>query len=286
MAVSRLDSGGLHIRAINAAKSVGRLARVDSIMSRMATISHGEELAPAMMERILNADPILGQRVPNAIAAFCTEMKQPIPGSICDAIRSFGYSSVRDLVLIAGISEVHRELALRCELNATQLTNQAIAVAVASEYLGNKTNQPKHVSFVAGLFANIGVAALATCERSYPAIAASVAGGNVQLHDAEIQSLSCCHADASYCLLTDYSFEEAVAASAAGHCRESKSSLVSCVHLAESFAHQLGFDGGFAIVPPPFDEAMLAQLGCSSSDAEKVVEQITKWNSLSSKILA
>lgn len=286
MAVSRLDSGGMHIRAINAAKSVGRFARVDSIMSRMATISHGEELAPAMLERILNADPILSQKVPYTIAAFCSETKQAIPGSICDAVRSFGYASVRDLVLIVGIAEIHRELASRCDLSAGQLTNQAIAVAVASEYLGNKINQPKHQSFTAGLFANIGVATLACCERSYASISSSVAGGSVQLAEAEVQTLGCSHADSGYCLLTDYSFDESVTACALGHNGESKSSLVSCVYLAESFAHQLGFDGGFAIVPPAFDESLFAKLGCNSSDAGNVVEQITKWNSLSSKILA
>lgn len=286
MAVSRLDSGGLHIRAINAAKSVGRIARVDSILSRMATISHGEELAPPMLERILNADPILSQKVPYTIAAFCSETKQGIPGSICDAVHSFGYASVRDLVLMVGIAEVHRELASRCDLSAEQLTNQAIAVAVGAEYLGAKTNQPKALSFTAGLFANIGVATLSCCERSYASISATVAGGSVQLAEAEIQALGCSHADSGYCLLTDYSFDESVAASALGHIAESRSNLITCVHLAESLAHQLGFDGGFAIVPPAFDENLFQKVGCNSSDAGNVVEQITKWNSLSSKILS
>lgn len=252
----------------------------------MATISHGDELAPPMLERVLNADPVLSQKVPYAIAAYCGETKQPIPGSICDAVRSFGYGSVRDLVLIVGIAEVHRELAARCDLSAEQLTSQAIAVAVAAEYLGEKVSQPKYLSFAAGLFANIGVPTLASCERGYASIEASVAGGTVQLAEAEMQALGCTHADASYCLLTDYAFEEAVATCAAAHCAESKSNLASCVHLAESFAHQLGFDGGFAIVPPTFNEALFEKLGGSPSDAEKIVEQITKWSSLSSKLLA
>lgn len=286
MAVSRLDSGGLHIRAVNAAKSVGRLARVDSILSRMATISHGDELAPSMLERVLNADPVLSQKVPNAIAAYCGETKQPMPGSICDAVRGFGYASVRDLVLIVGIAEVHRELAARCELSAEQLTSQAIAVAAAAEYLGKKNGQPQHLSFTSGLFANIGVATLASCERGYQSIAASVAGGQVRLHEAELHALGCTHADTSYCLLTDYAFEEWVAACAATHCSESNSSLACCIHIAESFAHQLGFDGGFAIVPPKFNEELFAKLGGTSTDAENIVVQITKWSSLSSKLLA
>ncbi len=286
MAVSRLGSGGVSVRAVNAAKSVGRLARVDSILSRMATISHGEELAPPMLERILNADPILSQRIPFVVAAFCNETKQPIPGSICDAIRSFGYSDVRDLVMIVGIAEVYRELSLRCGLNTGQLTQQAIAIAVATEYLGNKVGQSKHITFSAGLFANIGVPVLAMSERGYSGIASSVAGGKTQLHEAEIQSLACSHGDAGYCLLTDYGFDEQVTICAAGHSVESSSKLVVCVHLAESFAHQLGFDGGFAIVPPSFNDDLFRQLGCDNADTEHVVAQITKWSSLSSRILA
>ncbi len=239
-----------------------------------------------MLERVLNADPVLSQKVPYSIAAYCGETKQPIPGSICDAVKSFGYGSIRDLVLIVGIAEVHRELATRGDLSAEQLTRQAIAVAVAAEYLGGKVSLPKHLCFAAGLFANIGVPTLASCERGYASISASAAGGRAQLAEVEMQALGCTHADTSYCLLTDYAFEEPVAASALAHCTESKSNLAVCVHLAESFAHQLGFDGGFAIVPPAFNDALFEKLGGGPSDTEKIVEQITKWSSLSSKLLA
>ena len=56
--------------------------------------------------------------------------------------------------------------------------------------------------------------------------------------------------------------------------------------LAESFAHQLGYDGGFAIVPPPFDEAAWSGFHCSENDAVTLSDLVTRWNGLTTKMLS
>lgn len=286
MAVSRLDSSGASLRAVNAAKAISRIVKVDSILTRVAKISQLEEMAPAMLDRIINTDAVLGQRVPLAVAAYCAEKKKPLPGSLGEATGELSYDAVRKIVLLVGISEIHKELESRCQMSAAHLTNQAVAVATASEYLGVKAGQPACIAFAAGLFANLGIATLASSERGYHAICSSVAGGTVQLHEAEFEALTCTHADAGYCLLTDFGFPEPVCAVAGNHTKETPSSLVFAVSVAEALAHQLGFDGGFAIVPPNFDPAVLTKLGAPESDAERLVVEITNWNSLAAKILA
>lgn len=286
MAVSRLDSSGAGLRAVNAAKAIARIVKVDSILTRLAKISQSEELAPAMLDRIVNTDGILGQRVPLAVAAYCHEVKKPLPGSLGEACGELTYNVVRKLILLVGVSEIHKELESRCHIPAAHLTNQAVAVATASEFLGAKAGQPSHTAFAAGLLSNLGIPTLATCERSYPAICSSVAGATIQLHEAEFATLSCTHADAGYCLLTDFGFSEAICSVAGNHVKETQSSLVSAVSVAESFAHQLGFDGGFAIVPKPFDPSILVKLGAAESDTELLVTEITRWSSLAAKILA
>ncbi len=286
MAVSRLDSSGSGLRAVNAAMAIGKIVRVDSIFSRLGTISHNDEMAPSMLERVINADPVLGQRVLVAIAVYCSEMKKPIPGSIGDAARDLSYGLVRKIVLTVGLDAVHKEMQSRTQLQAKQLTDQAIAVATASEYFGLKVGQAESTGFAAGLFANVGVWTLANAERAYGGICTSVAGGTIQLHEAEQLALTCTHAEAGYCLLTEYAFPEQVCMVAANHTHPSSSSMVMALYLAETFAHQLGYDGGFAIVPPQFDEDSLKKFGATSADTERLLGAITQWNSLASKFLA
>lgn len=285
MAVSRLDSHGANIRAINAAKSAGRNARVDSILIRLSTISQPDELAGAMLDRIISAEAVLGQRVPLAVATYCTENKRAIPGSLSEACREIGYDAVRKIVQIVGISTVHEELAIRCGLSKTHLTNQAVAVAVGSEFLAKKAGLSGPLGFSCGLFANIGVSVLAYSEKGYQGIESMVAGGTVQLRDAEARSLDCSHDEAGYCLLTDYNFPELIAQVAAAHCSSIAAPMVRATALSESLAHQLGFDGGFAIVPLPFDEQGFAALGGTDADAAQLVESMTRWNALIAKIL-
>ncbi|MCC7230038.1 MAG: HDOD domain-containing protein, partial [Fimbriimonadaceae bacterium] len=150
MAVSRLDSHGANIRAINAAKSAGRNARVDSILIRLSTISHPDELAGAMLDRIVGADAVLSRRVPLAVAAYCAENGRATPGSLSEACREIGYDLVCKIVQIVGINAIHEELAVRCGLSKTHLTNQAVAVAVGAEFLAKKIGLPGPLGFSCG----------------------------------------------------------------------------------------------------------------------------------------
>lgn len=287
MAVSRLNSTAANTRAVNAAKVVGRMSHIDSLLTRLGTVTQNEELAGAMLERFLLNDPALGQTLPIAVAKYSEETKNPIPGSLAEAVETLTYPTVRKLVQIVGLSLVFRELGARASLNPQQLMNQAVAVAVGAEYLARMIDQPAHVAFSAGLFANVGVAALAVSEGQYASIMSSVGGGNVQLHECEQQLLGCSHPAVGGFLLSDHGFPENVSSAAGNHTDlASASALVRAVALAESFAHQLGYDGGFAIVPPPFQDDLLASFGCGESDAAALAEIVTRWNGLTSKMLA
>jgi HD-like signal output (HDOD) protein len=283
MAVSRLDSQSANIRAINAAKAVGRISRLDSILSRLATINHADEMAGPMLDRIIAADPILGQRVPLAVATYCDSKSVSLSGSLTEAVRSLGYPAIRRIVSITGYCVLAEELIRRTDLNKSALLAQAVAVASGSAFFATKIGQPSELAFSAGLFANIGVPTLANSEKGYASICASVAGGTVQLHEAEKTAAGCTHAETGYCLLTDYNFHEAICAAAAFHPAASNVVLIECVRLAEAFAHQLGFDGGFAIVPPDFDFGALRALNASEADAGQVAGEIECWNSLAQK---
>lgn len=283
MAVSRLDSQGANIRAINAAKAVGRISRLDSVLSRLATINQPDEMAGPMLDRIIAADSILGQRVPLAVGAYCTSKSVSLPGSLTEAVRSLGYSAIRRIVSITGYKVLTGELIRRTELNEGALLAQAVAVASGAAFFASKCSQPTDLAFSAGLFANVGVPVLANSERGYASISASVAGGAVQLHEAEKPAAGCTHAEAGYCLLTDYNFHDAICGAAAFHTASSTVTLIECVRLAEAFAHQLGFDGGFAIVPPDFDFSALRALNASEADAGQVASEIDQWNQLALK---
>src|SRR5687767_3934685 len=106
MAASRLDSSGAGLRAVNASRAITRIVKVDSILTRLAKISQHEEMAPAMLERIVNTDGILGQRVPLAVAAFCLAAKKPLSGSLSDAANELSYALVRKIVLLVGVAEI------------------------------------------------------------------------------------------------------------------------------------------------------------------------------------
>ena len=285
MAVSRLDSYGPGIRAINAAKSINRLAKADSILTRLSTISQNDEVAPSMLDRLICTDATLGRTVPLAIAAF-SDSESAVPSSIADAVRLFGYQSVRRVVQIAGVSEIHREFAARSGLNHEQLTRQAVAVGLACEYLGSRSFQPLHFAFTAGILANLGVGALAISEKAYRTVSTLVPGGNVQLHDAEQSVLGMNHHDAGLCIAVDYGFPEVIGRAIAQSPQQNPPQLNSLLFVAESFAHQLGFDGGFAITPTAFDNGAFARLGGTSGDAERLASQITRWNSQVSKLIA
>jgi HD-like signal output (HDOD) protein len=285
MAVSRLDFSGAHTRAVNAAKSVARVARVDSILTRLAMVSHNDELDSRMLEQVMNGDAVLSRKLPLAVAAYCADVQEPAPDSVSDAVSALGYPVVRKIIQLAGIVEVHKELAPRGMLNAGQLTKQAVAVGVASEYLALRSGLPGPMAFAAGLFANIGVPALAFCEPGYKTLSSLVAGETIQLHEAEQRSFGCTHGDSGYFLLTDFGFPDQVSVCAGGHCVQSHSNLVSIVSIGESFAHQMGHDGGFEIVPKNFDDGAFARVGGTQGDAGRLAAEITRWNSMAAKLL-
>lgn len=287
MAVSRLNSGAACARAVNAAKLVGRIAHIDSLLTRMSRVAQNEELAGPMMERVLLNDPALSQVLPVAVAKYSAETKNPIPGSLAEASQTLGYPTVRKLVQIIGIAAIFKDFSQRCGLSKDQLLNQAVAVAVGTEFLIEKLGQPSSLAFSAGLFANIGVPAFAIAEPDYQAISASVGGGSVQLHEAEQQAKNFTHQEVGAALLTDYGFPESVCLSAASHANPpAGTSMLQAVSLAESFAHQLGYDGGFAIVPSAFDEAAWSGFHCSENDAVSLSDLVTRWNGLTAKMLS
>ncbi|MBN9501854.1 MAG: HDOD domain-containing protein [Armatimonadetes bacterium] len=287
MSASRIYSSAANTRAINAAKTVSRLSRLDSILTRLGTVSQEQELVGAMLERVLNSDPVLAQKLPVAIAIYCTENKHGIPGSVADAVRVIGYGEVRKIVQIVGLSCFVEEIATRVSMNAKHLLSQAVAVGIGAEFLLRKTGQPSAMAFSAGLFANVGVPTLALAEREYEAITSSVGGGSVQLHEAEKKALGCTHMEVGWSVLTDHAFPEIVALGASAHADTTHANMtVKAVALSEAFAHQLGYDGGFAIVPPEFDPNSLATFGCSESETMALAELVTRWTSLTFKMLA
>jgi|GEM_PF-7124342 len=285
MAASRLNSSAANIRAVNAAKAIGRLGQIDSLLTRLGTITHNEELAGPMLERVLLSDPAFSQTLPVAFAKYSAEVKQSIPSSIADAVGTLGYPTVRKIVQIVGIARFFDELGKRTSLSARPLLDQAVAVAACAEFLAAAIGQPGHLAFSAGLFANVGVPTLAMGERQYEAIVSTVAGGSVQLHEAEQSAITCAHPSAGSCLLADHGFPEPICAAVANH-TDSQSTvvLIRAVAVAELFAHQLGYDGGFAIVPPPFDDLM-SSFGCGERDAITLADLVSKWSSLTAKML-
>lgn len=285
MAVSRLDSQGANIRATNAAKAVGRISKVDSILTRLAPISHPDQLTGQMLDRIVAADPALGQRVPLAVAAYCTMNKLPIPGSLAEAVQSLTYSTVRRIIQIVGFDSLLGELAHRIELNPKLLLAQAVATGTCASELAAKCGEDRDVAFATGFFANVGVPVLAYSEKGYVGLASAVIGESTPLHVAERQTLFCTHPEAGYCLLTDYGFHEDLCAGARFHADVTSIKIIQIARVAEQFAHQLGFDGGFAIIPEALDPGCLGEFGCKESDIPSLCETINLWSSTASRIL-
>ncbi len=273
--VARLNAANAQAEARRLIYGSTAIRRCDPWLRRMASLMQREEFAPAMLNRILGGDPQLQAVALKAVLAEETNGRSA-PTSLTEAASRYGYSRVRDTIMLVGIHLCHLEMAPFGQFDAKALTIQAVAIWTAANELGDRS--------LTGLVANIGIGGLAAAFGSeYRHVVQSLAGGSTPLHQAEKRAFGTDHAHFGAAILREAGFNEAICYDAEHHTDSDAGSEVIAV--AEVVAHQMGFDGGMANAAGDISEEALAGFGVVESSMARMAVQITNQVQWSERLI-
>lgn len=250
-----------------------RNARLHAWLGRIAPLTQSEQPAPSMLDRLLLGEPTLADRIRKGIDAEGATGKSP-----GQAIDTLGYETVREVSLLAVTSCVLFELSVRGGIRPKGLQQLAAAVGAITRALVRRSNPGEaDVAFVAGLIANVGISGMACLHgETYRSLLQSLAGSPLSLVEAERKSFGRTHAEGSAGLLWSYGLPPIVLSACLKHHEPDQAGIVGAVGIAETIASQLGFDGGFALMAPNFDPAVLAPFGLSEAHLGLIADEATK----------
>ena len=245
-----------------------------AVVCRLQEFLDDPEVNFTKLARVIECDPGLTANVLQLANSAYFGWQGGI-GSVRDAISRLGTRRIFQMVLCMSVAPLVRKPIRGYDLNADQLWEHSVAVAICAEKLaaGRRPSCQPH-AFTAGLLHDVGKVVLGTfVEIDDQPIKELVELDNLTFNEAERMVLGIDHAEVGAHLLEKWSLPVEMAAVARWHHEPGRAgddlqSMVDLVHVADVICLNCGWGLGADGLQYRLDEAAAARLGLRSQEAE------------------
>jgi hypothetical protein len=256
--------------------------RLGGVLSRLAFVAQPNELSPAMTERLLSSDGMVGPIAAKALHASLSSIGVGEYGGIAPAMEALGPSRARRALVMALMGIWASAGLPRAGIAIGPFLAQSAAMGcVASRFFKSAKGLTPDQMFAFGVVLHVGypLMGLAFGEPvglAFRAQSGPEAPADEPIVDSELRILQVHHGEAVEVLGKDFGFSATLVQAAPDHHAglDVLKDMAQLLALSELVAHQMGYDGGSGRPCPNFKNSWAIRMGLKDDERPDLKTEI------------